>query len=125
MNNPDLNFVCNQGYAQAVHHVHFHLVPAPVFDSSSIFMPKVGAPLPAPSANPSSQATDEIGKDAQTAENTLDEKAKDAASKDTESPANLSATQVNKDIFKMERERREELDDDDAVVIAEQIRSRL
>ncbi|KAJ9114539.1 hypothetical protein QFC20_001413 [Naganishia adeliensis] len=33
--NPNLNVVCNQGYAQAVHHVHWHLVPAPVFDFES------------------------------------------------------------------------------------------
>ncbi|KZP01346.1 HIT-like protein [Calocera viscosa TUFC12733] len=27
----DLNVVCNQGYGQAVPHVHFHIVPAPRF----------------------------------------------------------------------------------------------
>lgn len=29
MNQPDFNIVSNQGYAQIVGHVHFHLVPAP------------------------------------------------------------------------------------------------
>jgi diadenosine tetraphosphate (Ap4A) HIT family hydrolase len=28
-NHNDLNVVCNQGYGQAVPHVHFHIVPAP------------------------------------------------------------------------------------------------
>jgi len=32
----DLNVVCNQGYGQAVPHVHFHIVPAPrLTDNSS------------------------------------------------------------------------------------------
>ncbi|KAL7415640.1 HIT-like domain-containing protein [Mrakia frigida] len=30
LNNPDLNIVLNQGYAQAVNHAHFHLIPAPL-----------------------------------------------------------------------------------------------
>jgi len=31
---PDLNVVCNQGYGQAVPHVHFHIVPAPRFGAA-------------------------------------------------------------------------------------------
>ncbi|GAA5949478.1 hypothetical protein JCM10213_005242 [Rhodosporidiobolus nylandii] len=31
---PDFNLVSNQGYAQVVPHLHFHLVPAPRFDAS-------------------------------------------------------------------------------------------
>jgi diadenosine tetraphosphate (Ap4A) HIT family hydrolase len=30
MKQPDFNIVSNQGYAQIVHHVHYHLVPAPM-----------------------------------------------------------------------------------------------
>ncbi|KAI0785225.1 HIT-like protein [Abortiporus biennis] len=35
MNNTGLNIVCNQEYAQAVPHVHYHIIPAPIFSSSS------------------------------------------------------------------------------------------
>ncbi|KAG8739349.1 hypothetical protein FRC12_016348 [Ceratobasidium sp. 428] len=31
-----LNVVCNQDYAQAVPHVHYHIVPAPTFSSSEM-----------------------------------------------------------------------------------------
>jgi len=34
LNNDGLNVVCNQEYAQAVPHVHYHLIPAPVLGSS-------------------------------------------------------------------------------------------
>ncbi|KAK7464706.1 hypothetical protein VKT23_005912 [Stygiomarasmius scandens] len=34
LDNTGLNVVCNQEYAQAVHHVHYHIIPAPKFDSS-------------------------------------------------------------------------------------------
>ncbi|SCV69946.1 BQ2448_1340 [Microbotryum intermedium] len=35
LNNPDFNIVSNTGYAQIVHHVHFHIVPAPKLDAPS------------------------------------------------------------------------------------------
>ncbi|EJC97969.1 HIT-like protein [Fomitiporia mediterranea MF3/22] len=35
MENNGLNVVCNQEYAQAVPHVHYHIVPAPTFDATS------------------------------------------------------------------------------------------
>ncbi|SCZ89940.1 BZ3500_MvSof-1268-A1-R1_Chr9g10648 [Microbotryum saponariae] len=35
LKNPDFNIVSNTGYAQIVHHVHFHIVPAPNLNSSS------------------------------------------------------------------------------------------
>lgn len=35
LDNPGLNVVCNQEYAQAVAHVHFHVVPAPILDGSA------------------------------------------------------------------------------------------
>ena len=77
MENPNLNVVCNQGYAQAVHHVHFHLVPAPVFGVEA-------APEQPKSITPTFDA-----------------------------------------ITIMEREAREELDDEDAKIIVEKIRSKL
>jgi diadenosine tetraphosphate (Ap4A) HIT family hydrolase len=75
MDNPDINIVCNQGYAQAVHHVHFHLVPAPINGSS----------VPPATVGPPSVET----------------------------------------IFKLERDNRSELDDEDALIIVEKIRSKL
>ncbi|TFK48672.1 HIT-like protein [Heliocybe sulcata] len=41
MGNTALNVVCNQEYAQAVHHVHYHVIPAPTFDSAT----KVSPPM--------------------------------------------------------------------------------
>ncbi|THH31187.1 hypothetical protein EUX98_g3012 [Antrodiella citrinella] len=35
LENTALNVVCNQEYAQAVPHVHYHIIPAPRFDSPS------------------------------------------------------------------------------------------
>ncbi|KAJ4481956.1 HIT-like protein [Lentinula aciculospora] len=35
LSNTALNVVCNQEYAQAVPHVHYHIIPAPSYDSSS------------------------------------------------------------------------------------------
>jgi len=35
MQNTALNVVCNQEYAQAVPHVHYHIIPAPSFDASA------------------------------------------------------------------------------------------
>lgn len=32
---PDFNVVSNNGYAQIVHHLHIHLVPAPFLNGSS------------------------------------------------------------------------------------------
>ncbi|KZT28889.1 HIT-like protein [Neolentinus lepideus HHB14362 ss-1] len=37
--NTALNVVCNQEYAQAVPHVHYHIIPAPTFDSSTKISP--------------------------------------------------------------------------------------
>jgi len=34
LNNTGLNVVCNQEYAQAVPHVHYHVIPAPIFGAS-------------------------------------------------------------------------------------------
>jgi diadenosine tetraphosphate (Ap4A) HIT family hydrolase len=34
LDNSGLNVVCNQEYAQAVPHVHYHVIPAPVLASS-------------------------------------------------------------------------------------------
>jgi diadenosine tetraphosphate (Ap4A) HIT family hydrolase len=89
MDNPNLNFVCNQGYAQAVHHVHFHLVPAPIFATVT----------PAPSQEPSTPHSTR--------------------------PPNPDAPPTTEAICKMERENRDELDDDDARRIVEKIRSKL
>lgn len=128
MDNPDLNFVCNQGYAQAVHHVHFHLVPAPVFNSDSVFKPKP-APLPSPvqAAIQPTEAATQTPESVQSAENPLAAIAESAVPEQTnETVAQTNnASKANADIFKLERARREELDDEDAVVIAERIRSRL
>ena len=77
MENPNLNVVCNQGYAQAVHHVHFHLVPAPLFG----------------------------------AETAPEQRKSTAPTFDT--------------ITILEREAREDLDDEDAKIIVEKIRSKL
>ncbi|KIJ07740.1 hypothetical protein PAXINDRAFT_173320 [Paxillus involutus ATCC 200175] len=35
LENTALNIVCNQEYAQSVPHVHYHIIPAPTFGSSS------------------------------------------------------------------------------------------
>jgi len=40
MDNTGLNVVCNQEYAQAVMHVHWHIVPAPVFGAPPPPKPK-------------------------------------------------------------------------------------
>jgi len=37
--NKDLNVVCNQGYAQDVQHVHWHLIPAPIFQHEQSTIP--------------------------------------------------------------------------------------
>ncbi|KAJ7069997.1 HIT-like protein [Mycena amicta] len=80
LDNTGLNVVCNQEYAQAVPHVHYHVIPAPVFSSSR------PSPIPAkPEADPPSQRA----------------------------------------MHRLEFESRSELDDDDAVALAEKIRSKL
>ncbi|KAK0201985.1 HIT-like protein [Desarmillaria ectypa] len=35
LDNTALNVVCNQEYAQAVPHVHYHIIPAPAFSTTS------------------------------------------------------------------------------------------
>ncbi|KAK0244029.1 HIT-like protein [Armillaria nabsnona] len=35
LDNTALNVVCNQEYAQAVPHVHYHIIPAPTFSATS------------------------------------------------------------------------------------------
>jgi len=80
LGNTALNVVCNQEYAQAVPHVHFHIIPAPRYDSSS-------PPLP--------------------------------LTQDKEPPLSL------RQMHKMEFEGRDELDDDDAVLLVKLIRAHL
>jgi len=41
----DLNVVCNQGYGQAVPHVHFHIVPAPRFGDAPSASTGVTGPM--------------------------------------------------------------------------------
>ncbi|KAJ6620778.1 HIT-like protein [Mycena sp. CBHHK59/15] len=78
LGNTALNVVCNQEYAQAVPHVHYHVIPAPIFDK----------PLP------------------------------DISRQDTE-PLTL------REMHQREFLGRGELDEDEAIVLAKQIRSKL
>jgi len=39
LGNTALNVVCNQEYAQAIPHVHYHIIPAPTFGTSSSSLP--------------------------------------------------------------------------------------
>ncbi|KAF9071217.1 HIT-like domain-containing protein [Rhodocollybia butyracea] len=78
LGNTALNVVCNQEYAQAVPHVHYHIIPAPNYAS------------PAPTVSP-----------------------------DEEPPLTL------RQMHKLEFEGRDELDDDDAVLLVKSIRARL
>ncbi|KAG8760332.1 hypothetical protein FRC14_003344 [Serendipita sp. 396] len=80
LENPNLNVVCNQGYAQAVHHVHIHLVPSPVFGKEN---------------EPPEQETQ----------------------------SDTVPTVAN--IMSLERALRDDLDHDEAVSIADRIRSKL
>ncbi|GHJ84685.1 hypothetical protein NliqN6_1087 [Naganishia liquefaciens] len=91
--NPDLNVVCNQGYAQAVHHVHWHLVPAPIFDDGSTL--SVANKLSKSSPNK-----------------------KHSGKKEAEAP-------THKFMLRGEMANRDFLDDDDAKVLVEKIRSKL
>lgn len=76
LENERLNVVCNQGFAQAVHHVHFHIVPAPLLGAAN-------TPLP------------------------------------------LKRIPSGESIFLKERENRDDLDDEEAKIILEKIRSKL
>ncbi|KAJ7075836.1 HIT-like protein [Mycena belliarum] len=78
LDNTGLNVVCNQEYAQAVPHVHYHVIPAPTFGKQ---------PPKAPSTD--------------------------------------HATLTQREMHQLEYEGRTELDDEDAAVLAEQIRSKL
>jgi diadenosine tetraphosphate (Ap4A) HIT family hydrolase len=68
--------VCNQGFAQAVHHVHFHIVPAPLLG-------------------------------------------------DPDAPRPLKRIPSGESIFLKERENRGDLDDEEAKIIRDKIRSKL
>ncbi|KAJ7714200.1 HIT-like protein [Mycena metata] len=80
LDNTALNVVCNQEYAQAVPHVHYHIIPAPTFGKQA---PRRTAPL-----------------------------------NDTE-------PLTRREMHQREFEGRSELDEDEAVVLAERIRSKL
>ncbi|KAJ9111382.1 hypothetical protein QFC19_001150 [Naganishia cerealis] len=95
--NPDLNVVCNQGYAQAVHHVHWHLVPAPIFDAPNRPTMSVASKLSKSSPNKTIKNGDK---------------------KDTEAF-------THQHMLRGEMAYRDFLDDDDAKVLAEKIRSKL
>ncbi|KJA17489.1 hypothetical protein HYPSUDRAFT_46451 [Hypholoma sublateritium FD-334 SS-4] len=79
LDNTGLNVVCNQEYAQAVPHVHYHIIPAPI----------LGGPAQGP-----------------------------------KSIADL-VLPTHSEMHQKEFEAREELDDDDAVVLVKGIRARL
>ncbi|RDB17972.1 hypothetical protein Hypma_000788 [Hypsizygus marmoreus] len=85
LQNTALNVVCNQEYAQAVPHVHYHIIPAPNFNT------------PSGTSNP-------LVVDAKLSE---------------DKPPSM------KKIHQMEFEAREELDDDEAHVLAKAILARL
>ncbi|KIY53234.1 HIT-like protein [Fistulina hepatica ATCC 64428] len=55
--NPGLNVVCNQEYAQAVPHVHYHVIPAPRFDGQQ---PQAIAPGVLYSKRPASPLRKEV-----------------------------------------------------------------
>ncbi|KAJ9114642.1 hypothetical protein QFC22_005518 [Naganishia vaughanmartiniae] len=95
--NPDLNVVCNQGYAQAVHHVHWHLVPAPIFDPPNSSTMSVASKLSKTSPNKSHQS---------------------GGKKDT-------GAHTHQYMLRGEMANRDFLDDDEAEVLAEKIRSKL
>ncbi|KAJ7164668.1 HIT-like protein [Mycena crocata] len=78
LDNTALNVVCNQEYAQAVPHVHYHVIPAPTFGRQHVAVaPKDIEPL------------------------------------------------TRKEMHQREFEGRSELDEDDAAILAERIRSKL
>ncbi|KAF9485873.1 HIT-like protein [Pholiota conissans] len=82
LENSALNVVCNQEYAQAVPHVHYHIIPAPKF----------GGPVQV------SETTDE---------------------------AVPGQTSSHRQMHQKEFQLRNELDEDEAKVLLEEIRSRL
>ncbi|KAJ6584699.1 HIT-like protein [Mycena capillaripes] len=77
LENTALNVVCNQEYAQAVPHVHYHVIPAPTFG------------------------------------------------KQPPTPVKYTEPLTMKEMHQREFEGRSELDEDEATVLAEQIRSKL
>ncbi|KAF5337483.1 hypothetical protein D9758_013606 [Tetrapyrgos nigripes] len=83
LGNTALNVVCNQEYAQAVPHVHYHIIPAPVLDGSS----------------PSSSSSTPVKKE--------------------EAPMTI------RQMHRAEFESRNDLDEDDALLLANKIRTRL
>ncbi|KAJ3935135.1 MAG: HIT-like protein [Lentinula lateritia] len=82
LGNTALNVVCNQEYAQAVPHVHYHIIPAPNYNASS------------------SPAIAEVSH-------------------------NKGPPLTRRQMYQMEFEGREELDDEDAMSLAKSIRARL
>ncbi|KAJ7597513.1 HIT-like protein [Mycena floridula] len=46
LNNTGLNVVCNQEYAQAVPHVHYHIIPAPILDKPTPMIEKPATAIP-------------------------------------------------------------------------------
>ncbi|THV04464.1 HIT-like protein [Dendrothele bispora CBS 962.96] len=86
LGNTGLNIVCNQEYAQAVLHVHYHIIPAPVFDGSGS--------VEAPSA-------------------------KSQVSTREEPPKTI------RQMHQMEFESRNDLDEEEAVLLVNEIKARL
>ncbi|KXN88144.1 Protein hit [Leucoagaricus sp. SymC.cos] len=84
--NTGLNVVCNQEYAQAVPHVHYHIIPAPIFDSSENKQP---------------------------------------ARKSSKSSLRDVVPLSRKEMHQKEFELREELDEEEARILAEKVRARL
>ncbi|KAF9046475.1 HIT-like protein [Panaeolus papilionaceus] len=82
LENTGLNVVCNQEYAQAVPHVHYHVIPAPRFGG-------------------------------------------EGGVEDTNKAVGGKAPLTHKEMHRLELNSREELDDDDAIVLLEKIRARL
>ncbi|KIK57137.1 hypothetical protein GYMLUDRAFT_173032 [Collybiopsis luxurians FD-317 M1] len=95
LGNTALNVVCNQEYAQAVPHVHYHIIPAPSFDSSSL-----SSPPPPP---PTQDVTVELSK----------------------RPKPQAAPMSIRQMHQMEFAGRTELEDEDAVLLVKKIRARL
>ncbi|KZP11307.1 HIT-like protein [Athelia psychrophila] len=83
--NTALNVVCNQEYAQAVHHVHYHIIPAPSLNS--------------PPAVKDDHETKTL--------------------KDPRIPL------THREMHRREFESRDELDDDDALVLVQKVKAHL
>ncbi|KAG8862414.1 hypothetical protein FRB96_001484 [Tulasnella sp. 330] len=56
LDNAGLNIVCNQEYAQAVPHVHYHIVPAPVLYRSTVLSEAASRPEEASAASQANKA---------------------------------------------------------------------